>query len=49
VPLRFFDQQEALMVATAAARIFPGDAASPGAPETGVVVDRCLKWLGLLA
>ena len=38
VPLRFFDQQEALMVSAAAARIFPSDATGPGAPEGGVVI-----------
>ena len=38
VPLRFFDQQEALIIAAAAARIFPSDASGPGAPEGGVVI-----------
>ena len=38
VPLKFFDQQEALLVAAAAARIFPSDATGPGAPEAGVVI-----------
>jgi gluconate 2-dehydrogenase gamma chain len=38
VPLRFFDEREALIVAAAAARIFPSDESGPGAPEAGVVV-----------
>ena len=38
VPLRFFEEREALMVAAAAARIFPSDASGPGAPEGGVVI-----------
>jgi gluconate 2-dehydrogenase gamma chain len=38
VPLRFFDEREALVVAAAAARIFPSDESGPGAPEAGVVV-----------
>ena len=38
VPLRFFDEREALIVAAAAARIFPSDESGPGAPEGGVVV-----------
>ena len=44
IPLRFFTEEEALIVAAAAARIFPGDDSSPGAKEAGVViyVDRQL-------
>jgi len=38
VPLRFFDEREALIVAAAAARIFPSDSIGPGAWEAGVVV-----------
>jgi len=38
VPLRFFDERQALIVAAAAARIFPSDASGPGAPEAGVIV-----------
>jgi gluconate 2-dehydrogenase gamma chain len=38
VPLRFFDEREALIVAAAAARIFPSDESGPGAREGGVVV-----------
>jgi gluconate 2-dehydrogenase gamma chain len=38
VPLRFFDEREALMVSAAAARIFPSDATGPSAPEGGVVI-----------
>jgi gluconate 2-dehydrogenase gamma chain len=38
VPLRFFDEREALIVAAAAARIFPSDASGPGATEGGVVI-----------
>jgi gluconate 2-dehydrogenase gamma chain len=38
VPLRFFEEREALIVAAAAARIFPSDESGPGAPEGGVVV-----------
>ena len=38
IPLRFFTEEEALIVAAAAARIFPGDDSSPGAKEAGVVV-----------
>jgi gluconate 2-dehydrogenase gamma chain len=38
IPLRFFDQQEALIVAAAAARIFPSDDSGPGAKEAGVVI-----------
>ena len=38
VPLRFFEEREALIVSAAAARIFPSDETGPGAPETGVVI-----------
>jgi gluconate 2-dehydrogenase gamma chain len=38
VPLRFFSQAEALIVAAAASRIFPSDEAGPGAREAGVAV-----------
>ena len=38
VPLRFFDEREALIVAAAASRIFPSDESGPGANEAGVVV-----------
>jgi gluconate 2-dehydrogenase gamma chain len=38
IPLRFFTQSEAMIVAAAASRIFPSDEAVPGAREAGVVV-----------
>ena len=38
VPLRFFTQAEALLVAAAASRIFPSDESGPGASEAGVVI-----------
>src|ERR1700686_2221138 len=38
IPLRFFTEEEALIVAAAAARIFPSDDSGPGAREAGVVV-----------
>jgi len=38
VPLRFFTEPGALIVAAAAARIFPTDASGPGATEAGVIV-----------
>jgi gluconate 2-dehydrogenase gamma chain len=38
VPLRFFDEKEALIVAAAASRIFPSDDSGPGAHEAGVVI-----------
>jgi gluconate 2-dehydrogenase gamma chain len=38
IPLRFFTEEEALIVAAAAARIFPTDDAGPGAKEAGVVI-----------
>lgn len=38
IPLRFFDESEALIVAAASARIFPADQSGPGAREAGVVI-----------
>jgi len=38
VPLRFFTADEARIVASAAARIFPSDEVGPGAAEAGVIV-----------
>lgn len=38
IPLRFFSEAEALVVAAAAARVFPSDEVGPGARETGVVI-----------
>jgi gluconate 2-dehydrogenase gamma chain len=38
IPLRFFTQNEALIVAAACSRIFPSDDAGPGAREAGVVI-----------
>ena len=38
VSLRFFDEQEALAISAATARIFPSDAKGPGAAEAGVVI-----------
>jgi gluconate 2-dehydrogenase gamma chain len=38
IPLRFFTQDQAMIVAAAAARIFPSDDAGPGAREAGVVI-----------
>jgi gluconate 2-dehydrogenase gamma chain len=38
VPLRFFTEAEAKVVASACARIFPTDASGPGATEAGVVI-----------
>ncbi len=38
VPLRSFTEPEALIVAAAAARIFPSDDSGPGAGEAGVVI-----------
>lgn len=38
IPLRFFDETEALIVAAAASRIFPSDDSGPGANEAGVVI-----------
>lgn len=38
IPLRFFTETEALIVAAVASRIFPSDDSGPGAHETGVVI-----------
>jgi len=38
IPLRFFDESEALIIAAAAARIFPSDDSGPGAREAGVAI-----------
>ena len=38
IPLRFFTEEEALIIAAAAARIFPSDDSGPGAKEAGVVI-----------
>ena len=38
IPLKFFTEQEALIVAAAASRIFTTDDSGPGAAEAGVVV-----------
>lgn len=38
IPLRFFTETEALIVAAAASRIFPSDDSGPGAREAGVVI-----------
>ncbi len=38
VPLRFFTEQEAHVVAAACERIFPSDTSGPGATEAGVVI-----------
>jgi gluconate 2-dehydrogenase gamma chain len=38
IPLRFFTEEEALIVAAAASRIFPSDDSGPGAKEAGVVI-----------
>jgi gluconate 2-dehydrogenase gamma chain len=38
IPLRFFDERQALIVAAAAARIFPSDESGPGATEANVVI-----------
>ncbi len=38
IPLRFFSEEETLIVAAAASRIFPSDEAGPGAQEAGVAV-----------
>jgi len=44
IPLRFFTETEALIIAAAASRIFPSDDSGPGAPEAGVsiFIDRQL-------
>jgi gluconate 2-dehydrogenase gamma chain len=50
IPLRFLSEEEALIVAAAASRIFPSDETGPGAQEAGVAVytDRQLAgpWGG---
>jgi gluconate 2-dehydrogenase gamma chain len=38
IPLRFFDESEALIVAAATSRIFPTDQSEPGAREAGVAI-----------
>jgi gluconate 2-dehydrogenase gamma chain len=38
IPLRFFTEEEALIVAAAASRIFPSDDSGPGAREAGVAI-----------
>ena len=38
IPLRFFTEQEASIVAAAASRIMPSDESGPGAREAGVVI-----------
>jgi gluconate 2-dehydrogenase gamma chain len=38
VPLRFFDEKQALIIAAVTARIFPSDDTGPGAPEAGVII-----------
>ncbi len=38
IPLRFFSEAEALIVAAAALRIFPSDEMGPGAQEAGVAI-----------
>jgi gluconate 2-dehydrogenase gamma chain len=38
IPLRYFDESEALIVAAATSRIFPTDQSGPGAREAGVVI-----------
>ena len=38
VPLRFFTAEEAKVITTACARIFPSDASGPGATEANVVI-----------
>ena len=38
IPLRFFTQAEAYIVAAAASRIFPNDDTGPGAKEAGVAI-----------
>jgi gluconate 2-dehydrogenase gamma chain len=38
IPLRFFDESEARIVAAAVARIFPSDDFGPGAREAGVTI-----------
>lgn len=45
IPLRFFTEEQALIVGAATSRIFPSDEAGPGAREAGVVIyiDRQLS------
>lgn len=45
IPLRFFSEKEALIVAAATSRVFPTDETGPGAREAGVAVyiDRQLS------
>jgi len=38
IPLRFFTEPEALVIAAAVARIFPSDENGPGASEAGVII-----------
>jgi gluconate 2-dehydrogenase gamma chain len=38
IPLKFFTQSEAMVVAAAASRIFPSDEEGPGAREAGVAI-----------
>jgi|SRR5579863_6605845 len=38
IPLRFFTEEEVLIVAAATSRIFPTDQSGPGAREAGVVI-----------
>ena len=38
IPLRFFSESEALIIAAAASRIFPSDDSGPGAREAGVAI-----------
>jgi gluconate 2-dehydrogenase gamma chain len=38
IPLRFFTEDQALVVAAAVARVFPSDDSGPGAKEAGVVI-----------
>ena len=38
IPLRFFAEEQALVVAAATSRIFPSDDTGPGAREAGVVI-----------
>ncbi len=38
IPLRFFTETEAAIIAAAASRIFPSDESGPGAREAGVVI-----------
>jgi gluconate 2-dehydrogenase gamma chain len=38
IPLHFFEEKEAIIVASAVSRIFPSDDSGPGAREAGVVI-----------